>query len=91
MNRYFNKFSSSNTLNKINEVGDMLHKMDYKINPTPKQEEEPSPLYVDSLLPISADIDAENDYKERIGRMGTLGESVIRVKNKGKESRVQRK
>jgi hypothetical protein len=29
-----------------------------------RQEDEPTPLIIDSLLPISADIDAENTYKK---------------------------
>ena len=55
---------------------------------TAKQEDEPNPLYVDSLLPISADIDPENEYKRNLAKINTLGESNIKMRNKGQESRL---
>jgi hypothetical protein len=55
---------------------------------TAKQEDEPNPLYVDSLLPISADIDPENEYKRNLARINTLGESTIKMRNKAQESRL---
>ena len=48
------------------------------------QESEPVPLVIDSLLPISADIDAENAYKKglgkRISEVDTLTFSKLRVR-----------
>ena len=45
------------------------------------------PLVIDSLLPISADIDAENGYKKglkkRISEVDTLTFSKLKVKEEG--------
>jgi hypothetical protein len=45
------------------------------------------PLVIDSLLPISADIDAENGYKKglkkRVSEVDTLTFSKLKVKEEG--------
>ena len=41
----------------MNEIGDLQFMMGLHLQDNERQEEEPVPLFVDSLLPISADID----------------------------------
>ena len=53
-----------------------------------REEDEPAALIVDSLLPISADIDPENEYKRSIGKMNNLGDSLVRTKMNNR-SRVE--
>ncbi len=57
-----------------------------------RQEDEPIPLTIDSLLPISADIDPENTYKKNnISRKIVKEESVTTRSRIGeKESNEQR-
>ena len=75
----------------MNEANNLFFNMEFKKNSDPKQEDEPKPLIVDSLLPVSADIDADNQYKKNLSKLNTLGESTIKMKNKGKESRFENK
>ena len=91
MSKYFLAYSSKQTLGKINQVGDLLYVLGLKMFPQPTQEEEPTPLYVDSLLPISADIDSENQYKKNMARFNNLSESAIRTKNNFRSSRLEQK
>lgn len=63
------KFSNMKTIKNINEINS-LNLYQSKMNFHSVQVAiEPKPLYVDSLLPISADIDKENTYKLRLKDM----------------------
>jgi len=57
--KYLNSYSTTKTVNNISQI-ESLFNFNALVELTGKQEEEPNPLYVDSLLPISADIDEDN-------------------------------
>lgn len=71
------RFSNMKTINNINEVNNLNFydsQMYFSSLPASK---EPRPLYVDSLLPISADLDKENTYKLNLKKMITSQVSDI--------------
>jgi hypothetical protein len=78
------QFSNMKTLTNINEVNS-LHFYDSKTHFSPlPTSKEPRPLYVDSLLPISADIDQENTYKLGLTKMiSSQLSDISRLKRSG--------
>lgn len=53
-------------INEVNSLNFYESKQNFR---TLKATNEPSPLYIDSLLPISADLDKENTYKLNLKKM----------------------
>ena len=53
----------------INEVNSLNFYESKQYFSTLKPTNEPSPLYIDSMLPISADLDKENTYKLNLKKM----------------------
>lgn len=74
------------TMSSIQEVNNFLSNAVW-IADRVVQEKEPVPLLIDSLLPISAEIDAENGYKKGLTKRGseveTLELSKLRVREEG--------
>lgn len=64
----------------MNEVNNLFFKMGGNTDKKDSEEQEPKPLLVDSLLPISADIDAENPYKKSQGKLNGTQDSSVRFK-----------
>jgi hypothetical protein len=81
-----NPYSNMRTMSSIQEVNNFLSNAVW-IADRVEQEREPVPLIIDSLLPISADIDAENGYKKGLAKRGseveTLELSKLRVREEG--------
>ena len=75
-------------LEKVSEVNDLLFFNQFQLVIQEEQEKEPTPLFVDSLLPISADIDPENDYKNKLKQKTDLGESQVKPRLGNRQSVV---
>lgn len=72
-------------MSNMDEVNNLLFNNFPWGNKQEKQEAEPTPLIVDSLLPISADIDEENVYKKNNSKKIVFNEDDILAKSKAKE------
>lgn len=89
LNRFFSRFlptySNMKLMSNMDEVNNLLFNNLPWGNRQEKQEVEPTPLFIDSLLPISADIDEENVYKKNNSRKIVFNEDEISAKSKAKE------
>lgn len=48
-------------------------------------------MFVDSLMPISADIDPENPYKKSLSKRSVLEDSQVKIKAKEKEASAEKR
>ena len=89
LNRFFSRFlptySNMKLMSNMNEVNNLFFNDFPCGNGQDIQETEPTPLFIDSLLPISADIDEENIYKKNNSRKVVFNEDEILAKSKAKE------
>lgn len=89
LNRFFSKFlptySNIKLMSNMDEVNNLLFNNFPCGSKQERQEEEPIPLIIDSLLPISADIDEENIYKKNNSKKILFNEDDILAKSKAKE------
>jgi hypothetical protein len=88
---YLQVYSNIKTMDNMQELNTFLFSDAPPTHHIKRQEDEPIPLIIDSLLPISADIDPENTYKKNNSSRKLLKEdSVTRSRIADRESIDQR-